>query len=369
MERRRIEIPTESPADIVTSQLRERIIGQDDAIEAIGTAYDKARLRQPGRPVASLMLLGPTGTGKTELAKSLSDIMAVDKLNPPFLRIDGGQYQHHHTVLNLTGAPKSYVGYGDPPVLDKETIEQPGSVILFDEIEKAHPAVWRLLLQIMEGDGVKLSKGEHVDFSNTTLLMTSNVGAREMDEMVNEKRIGFVTHQPQNIETVALGALRRQFAPEFINRLDAAITFNSLDDGQLSEVLQAHVTRSNPRYERQGNFHLETSPALREHLVETAENRKEYNSRPVLRNYEREVETSLSRMVAAQKIGGYVIHAEWEDEVTFYEGDPLPTVNDILLELDEGGIIEFEPDEPMCEFDEPIDIDEVKKSKRGKGKK
>ena len=361
MERRRIETSHESPADIVRNQLKERVIGQDDAIDAIGGALDKARLRDDRRPVANIMLLGPTGSGKTETAQALADIMAIDKLHPNFLRIDCAQFAQGHEVAALVGAPPGYVGHSQKPILDKELIEQPGSVVLFDEIEKGHPKLWNYLLQIMEGDGVKLlNEDKTINFNNTIVLMTSNVGAREMEAMMTDKKIGFASpdlSKPQKMENVAMTALKKQFAPEFVNRLDAAVTYKPLDDGQLSEVLQAHINRANLRYERKGNFKLEASDRLKQAIVESSEDRREYNARPVLRNYERMVETELSRQVSSLTIGGKYVEADYEDGVvTFYEGKPLPDVAELLM-LE--AIIDLpEPevagdDEPDCEDDEP----------------
>lgn len=353
--KRRIETINESASDVVVAQLKERVIGQDEAIEAIGGAFEKARLRDERRPVANLMFLGPTGTGKTEVAESLADILAVDKLHPNIIRIDCAQYANGYEVSNLVGAPPGYVGREQAPALDKAVIEQPGSVVLFDEIEKGHPKLWNYLLQIMEGRGVKLlGNGETVSFGNSTVIMTSNVGAKELEDIATERRIGFTTPdltKPQKMESVAMNALKRQFAPEFINRLDAMVTFKSLDDEQLGQVLDTHVTRSNLRYERKANVNLRLGASLRDEIVATADLRREFNARPVLRNYERMVETELSRLVNGGQVGGSVVHAELEDgHAVFYEGDPMPTFED-LLALEAGNPLQDDY-EPPCETDE-----------------
>ena len=357
--RKRIETNNESAVDIVTSQLKERVIGQDEAIDAIGMALDKARLRDDRRPVANLMFLGTTGVGKTELAKSLSDVLAVDKLHPAFLRIDCAQYANGHEVANLVGSPPGYVGREQKPALDKDLIEQMGSVVLFDEIEKGHPKLWNYLLQIMEGDGVKLlGTGETVNFNNATVIMTSNVGAREMQDMMTDSHIGFASPdlaKPQKMETVAMRSLKKQFAPEFINRLDAMVTFNTLSDEQLGEVIDAHVNRANLRYERMANIKLRIMDALKTELIAGADDRHEYGARPVLRRYEQMVESRLSKLVAQNAIGGNVIEADFEDdEVVFYQGEPLfGTPIGEILALDAGDYDEIAGDEPICETDEP----------------
>lgn len=363
-------IDTESHVSQVGEELRRRVIGQDAAIDAIETAMEKARLRDERRPVASLAFIGPTGVGKTQLAESLADVMAIDKLNPPLLKIDCGQYQQPHMMVNLLGSPKSYVGYGEPPVFNKDLIEQPGSVVLFDEIEKGHPALQNLLLQIMDRGEVKLSSGDVVNFNNSTVIMTSNVGAREMQDVASHKGIGFPTSTDEvdqsRIESAGMNALKRQFSPEFINRLDGIITFNSLTDPQLGEVLDAHVERANYRYHRLGNIALSMTEDLRDHLVETSEGRREYGARPVIRNYEKEVEAPLGRLVARQVIGGHEVVADYEDEVAFYKGKELPPRTTVaeILQLDPD---DFD-DEPMCDFDEPELPEKVTPIKK-KGKK
>lgn len=355
MERRRIE-DTESHVNLIGDELKNRVIGQDDAVDAIVTALEKARLRDERRPVASLMFLGVTGTGKTQTAEALAEVMAVDKLHPNLIKIDCGQFGQGHEVASLLGAPPGYVGYHQDPLLDPVTIEMPGSVVLFDEIEKGHPKLHNILLQIMDrGSVTLLNSGREVDFTNSTVIMTSNVGAREMQDTLSNKKIGFLqeeTVDSAKVEAAGVGALQKQFSPEFINRLDGIVTFNTLTDEQLTQVLDTHVTRSNPRYQRLGNVVLSLTQTLKEHLVETAENRKEYGARPVLRNYEKSVESKLSRYVAKMLIGGTEIEADYEDgEVTFYEGQPLrgSTIEEILGMSEEDF---FEVDEPECEDDE-----------------
>lgn len=351
MEKVRLIEDETSNADIIRQKLNERVIGQEAAIDSIVGAFDKAYLRDERRPVAALMFLGPTGVGKTEVAESLADILSVDKLHPSIIRIDCAQYAHGYEVSALVGAPPSYVGRDQKPLLDPEIIEQPGSVLLLDEIEKGHPRLWNYLLQMMEGRGVTLlNSGQTVNFSNCVIIMTSNVGAGEMDKVAHDKRIGFGSGEKRNsTEAVALNALRKQFAPEFLNRLDAMVTFNQLTDEQLCEVLQAHVTRSNINYERRANIQLRLSDELKTHIVETAELRKEFNARPVIRNYEKLVVERLSKMITKGQVGGNVIHAELEDgKVVFDQGEAMPTIEDLITEED----FERMMSEPFCEDDE-----------------
>lgn len=366
--RRRIE-DTGSHVSYLEQEMKKRIIGQDGAIESIMTAMEKARLREEGRPVASLMLLGPTGTGKTQTAEVLADIMAVDRLNPALVKIDGGQFAQSHETAALLGAPPGYVGREQDPVLDPSIIEMPGSVLLVDEIEKAHPKVHNLLLQIMDKGKVKLlNSGQEVNFSNCTVIMTSNVGAREMQDTMKNNRIGFGHEEEvagEKVEAAGMNALRKQFSPEFINRLDATVTFNSLTDDQLVEVLDTHVEKSNHRYRRLGNIAISLSDALKGHLVEISDDRKEYGFRPVKRNYEKKVEARLGRMVAKQSVGGNELEADFEDgEVTFYQGQPMKgaTVEEIL------GMTEEDFFEPECEDDELLKLPENVTPIKGKKK-
>lgn len=345
MERRRLIDNGESPSSYVADRLKENIIGQDAAIDSITTAFDKARLRDPRRPVASFMFLGPTGVGKTQTAEALADIMAVDKLNPALLRIDCAQFAQGHEVAALVGAPPGYIGYHQDPALDPDIIHQQGSVVLFDEIEKGHPKLWNYLLQIMEGGQVKLlNSGETVNFSNSTVIMTSNVGAAEMETLMGNKRIGFSQEEERpdqsKLESTALNALKQKFAPEFINRLDSIVTFNSLDDDQLNEVLDAHVMRSNARYSTLGGVALSLTSELKNHLVESSPMRKEFGARPVLRNYEKLVESSLARMAMKNilPVDGQIV-ADYEDEVIFYDETPEKFIGPV--ELTEEEWIEF----------------------------
>ncbi len=375
--RQRIEDNGESSISLVGDTLKQRIIGQDPAIDAIMTAFDRAMFRDERRPVASLMFLGQTGTGKTQTAEALADVLAVDKLNPAILRIDCAQYAQGHEVANLVGSPPGYVGREQAPVLNKQLIEQPGSVVLFDEIEKGHPRLHNYLLQIMEGGNVNLmGTGETVNFNNATVIMTSNVGAREMNEMVGEKKIGFgntdATPTSARIEAAGFNALKKQFSPEFLNRLDGVITFNSLSDEQLTQVLDTHVERSNHRYRRMGNVALRMTQTLKEQLVEGSPLRKEFGARPVLRKYEQDVEAKLSRLATSGKIGGNYILADYEDDkVEFYEDEPLEGAAELLqlaelIAIEEPGVSVYDDpdDEPICVTDEPKQRPRPKRRKR-----
>lgn len=360
LESRRLEIPEKSAADELVERLSERIIGQPDAMEAISLAYNKARLRGRGRPAMSAIFLGPTGTGKTETAETLAMELASDKLNPPFIRIDCNQFSQDHEMSGLLGAPVGYVGREQPPMLDKATLEQAGSVLLFDEIEKAGRKMWNLQLNIMEGKGIRLHNGgELIDLTNTTVIYTSNVGASELEKLATNSRIGFESPddltKPMDIEKVALKAMKNQFPPEFINRLDSIVTFNQLTDDMLIQVLDAHVAQANTRYESLGNVKVELSDELKAHLVATAENKREFNARPVLRNYEKQVETRLSRLIGGGQVGGrYVIAVLENGLVEFYPGRPIET-NEELIAI-ESSIHEAES-EPECETDEADDFD------------
>lgn len=351
----RIEDDGTGVADALRAELKQKVIGQDHAADVIGDALDKARFRDERRPVASFLFIGSTGVGKTQMAESLAQTLRPD--DPKLLRIDCGQFTQRHEKANLIGAPVGYVGREQPPLLDPEIIETPGSVLLFDEIEKADPAIQDTILQMLEGGTVKLlSTGYELNFNNTIIILTSNVGAADMQAVIKNKRIGFSQDDEpvdqSKVESAAMKAVEKQFKPEFINRFDAIVPFNSLTDDQLQQVLDAHVERSNPRYRRIGNIALSLTTELKTHLIESAENRKEYGARPVVLQYNK-VERKLARLATQGKIGGHMVHATFEEnEIEFYKGEMfnegMATIEEILA-LHPGG---FEIDEPDCEDDE-----------------
>ncbi|MBQ8416024.1 MAG: ATP-dependent Clp protease ATP-binding subunit, partial [Clostridia bacterium] len=222
----------------LSSLLKEKVIGQDEATEAVARAIRRGRmgLKDPKRPVGSFIFMGPTGIGKTELAKALSEVMFGDK--NAMIRLDMSEYMEKHSVSKLIGSPPGYVGFEDGGQLTERIRRKPYSVVLFDEIEKAHPDVFNILLQVLEDGVLTDSQGRHVDFRNTVLILTSNVGAGDLSAA---KPLGFVSNaesknQEEERKTRMMNALKTTFRPEFINRIDDIIIFNSLTEENIEAI-------------------------------------------------------------------------------------------------------------------------------------
>ena len=218
--------------------LHERVIGQDEAVGAVARAIRRGRvgLKDPKRPIGSFIFLGPTGVGKTELSKALAEAMFGDE--NAMIRIDMSEYMEKHTVSRLIGSPPGYVGYDEAGQLTEKVRRKPYSVVLFDEIEKAHPDVFNILLQILEDGRLTDSHGRRVDFKNTVIIMTSNIGARAISE---RKQLGFAPDDSaladQNrIKSDVMSELKRAFRPEFLNRIDDIIVFHQLTAAEIEQI-------------------------------------------------------------------------------------------------------------------------------------
>ncbi len=216
--------------------LKERIIGQDEAVDAVARAIRRGRmgLKDPRRPIGSFIFLGPTGVGKTELTKALADVMFGDE--NAMIRVDMSEYMEKHSVSKLIGSPPGYVGYEEGGQLTEKIRRRPYSVVLFDEIEKAHPDVFNIMLQILEDGILTDAQGRRVDFKNTIIIMTSNVGASGMTTV--QRSLGFSDSgaKQENIKNTAMEALKAAFKPEFLNRLDEIIVFNKLTDEDIEKI-------------------------------------------------------------------------------------------------------------------------------------
>ena len=215
-------------------QLKQRIIGQDEAVSAVARAIRRSRvgLKDPRRPVGSFLFLGPTGVGKTELCRALAATVYGDE--NAMIRLDMSEYMEKHSVSRLIGSPPGYVGYEDGGQLTEKVRRKPWSVVLFDEIEKAHEDVWSILLQIMDDGHLTDATGRRVDFSNTVIVMTSNIGAKTITE--NRPALGFADSQRRDEEDMnqkVMAELRATFRPEFLNRVDETIVFHRLSDEHL----------------------------------------------------------------------------------------------------------------------------------------
>ncbi|NLA87936.1 MAG: AAA domain-containing protein, partial [Clostridiales bacterium] len=223
------------------SVLHKRVVGQDEAVSAVAKAIRRGRvgLKDPKRPIGSFLFLGPTGVGKTELCKALAEAMFGDE--NAMLRVDMSEYMEKHTVSKLIGSPPGYVGYDEGGQLTEKVRRRPYSVLLFDEIEKAHEDVFNIMLQIMEDGILTDSQGRRVDFKNTIIVMTSNVGARNITD--KQKKLGFApisdneeARDFENIKSAVMEELKRTFKPEFLNRVDETIVFHQLSRENILEI-------------------------------------------------------------------------------------------------------------------------------------
>ncbi|QSX07917.1 ATP-dependent Clp protease ATP-binding subunit [Alkalibacter rhizosphaerae] len=301
--------------------LHKRVVGQDEAVKAVSKAIRRARvgLKDPKRPIGSFVFLGPTGVGKTELSKALAQIMFGDEDN--MIRIDMSEYMEKHAVSRLIGSPPGYVGYDEGGQLTEKVRRKPYSVILLDEIEKAHPDVFNILLQILEDGRLTDGKGRTVDFKNTVVIMTSNVGAHTIKK---GKTLGFSASQTQNqdeydkMKENILEELRRTFRPEFINRLDEVIVFHQLDDKHIGDIIEILLEQLSKRL-KDLEIDLSFTDEVKHYLAEKGTN-LEYGARPLRRTIQKEVEDRLSEeLLLGTVIKGQSIEVALEDgKLTFY---------------------------------------------------
>jgi ATP-dependent Clp protease ATP-binding subunit ClpC len=278
--------------------LHERVVGQEKAVKAVAEAIRRARagIKDPNRPVGSFIFLGPTGVGKTELARTLAEYLFGEE--DAMIRIDMSEFQERHTVSRLVGAPPGYVGYEEAGQLTEAVRRRPYSVVLFDEIEKAHPDVFNTMLQLLDDGRLTDAQGRTVNFQNTVIIMTSNVGSQHL---VSTKQFGFTSRDGVDFaetERRAMDALERSFRPEFINRVDEIIVFEPLTREDVLEIVDIMLKRLNKHLESQ-RVSVEVSRAAKEFLAEEGYDPK-FGARPLARAIRRYVENPLSSRI----IGG-----------------------------------------------------------------
>jgi ATP-dependent Clp protease ATP-binding subunit ClpA len=297
---------TNNPLDDVEQQLRDYIFGQERAIETVVRTLNRARLGfragNPRRPHATVLFLGPTGVGKTETARRLAQLLRPDE--EAFLKVDCSIFSQGHEVSALVGAPPSYIGRDQKPLLNPDIIEQEGSVVLFDEIEKGQPELWNLLLQIMEdGEVLLLNGGRRVSFQNSIVIFTTNVGAKEMVDFLDQRTIGFRTSQQdmestgQQIYQIGFEALQRVFSPEWINRLDEIVAFRPLSSQVLSSVLDRMMAESNTQYLRQG-ISVELSSDARDYFLRKGFDAR-FGARPLRQRLLKDLDSPLADLLAS----------------------------------------------------------------------
>ncbi|MFL5245086.1 MAG: ATP-dependent chaperone ClpB [Gemmataceae bacterium] len=272
-------------------ELHKRVIGQDKAVEAVAEAVLRSRsgLSDPNRPIGSFIFLGPTGVGKTELARALAEFLFDDER--AMIRIDMSEYQEKHTVSRLVGAPPGYVGYDEGGQLTEAVRRRPYCVVLFDEIEKAHPDVFNVLLQILDDGRLTDGQGRTINFKNTIIIMTSNVGSDRILNYQGTGRGGGFEH----LEAAVLDELRKRFRPEFLNRIDEIIVFHRLSEEDLKRIVEIQLGRLRQRLADR-HIELELTDAAKTHLVRTGYD-PAYGARPLKRTIQREIETPLGRLI------------------------------------------------------------------------
>ncbi|MGM0500489.1 MAG: ATP-dependent Clp protease ATP-binding subunit [Bacillota bacterium] len=275
-------------------ELHKRVIGQDEAIKAVSEAVRRARagLKDPERPIGSFIFLGPTGVGKTELAKTLAETMFNDE--DAMIRVDMSEYMEKHSVSRLVGSPPGYVGHDEGGQLTEPVRRRPYSVILFDEIEKAHPDVFNVLLQILEDGVLTDTHGRKVDFKNTIVIMTSNVGA---DFIEKQSQLGFKTDNDEaasydRMKDNVMSQLRKTFRPEFLNRLDEIIVFHSLNREHIKKIVDLMLDDLRDRL-KEKDIKLEMTEAAKTKLAEDGYD-SEFGARPLRRAIQRQIENPLS---------------------------------------------------------------------------
>ena len=269
--------------------LHQRVVGQDEAVRAVADAVLRARsgIKDPNKPIGSFLFLGPTGVGKTELARALAATLFDDEAN--MIRIDMSEYMEKHTVARLIGAPPGYVGYEEGGQLTEAVRRRPFSVILFDEVEKAHHDVFNVLLQVLDDGRLTDSQGRTVDFKNTVLIMTSNIGSPQILEAQQNGS------SYEDVRAVVIGELRRHFRPEFLNRVDETVVFHPLQTDQLTKIVEIQLERLRSRLAERRITLVLSQPALR-HLAERGYD-PVYGARPLKRLIQQEIETPIARQL------------------------------------------------------------------------
>ncbi len=275
--------------------LHERIIGQDEAVKAVSRAIRRsaAKLKDPKRPIGSFLFLGPTGVGKTELCKALAD--EVYGGEDHIIRLDMSEYMEKHSVSKIIGSPPGYIGYNEGGQLTERIRKKPYSVVLFDEVEKAHPDVFNILLQILDEGSIKDSQGRSIDFKNSIIIMTSNLGASS----IKDKTVGFnndeSTEEYKKMQSKMLEQVKKFFRPEFINRLDDIIVFTKLSKEDIKEIIKIQAKILINRVAKQG-ITITLEDSMLEYLAEHGYD-KEYGARPLKRLITKEIEDNLSEYI------------------------------------------------------------------------
>ncbi len=303
--------------------LHQRVVGQEEAVTAVAKAIRRGRvgLKDPKRPIGSFIFLGPTGVGKTELAKALAEAVFGDE--DAMIRVDMSEYMEKHSVSKLVGSPPGYVGYDEAGQLTEQVRRKPYCVLLFDEIEKAHPDVFNILLQVLDDGRITDSHGRMVDFTNTIIIMTSNVGASQLQ---NRHALGFSSRQEEvqkanDLKDRLMEALKQAFRPEFLNRIDDIIIFNQLEKQEIEQIAAKMMEQVRARLEQAG-IHMQFDQAALSHLAEAGFD-PTYGARPLRRAIQSQVEDlAATEMLEGQIKEGDTVQVSAKDGAITIE--PLP---------------------------------------------
>ena len=312
----------------MTDELKKQVVGQDEAIDKIARSIrrNRAGLRDPKRPIGSFMFLGPTGVGKTLLAKKLAQFLFNS--DEALIRVDMSEYMEKFNVSRLVGAPPGYVGYEEGGQLTEKVRRHPYSVVLLDEIEKAHPDVFNMLLQVLDEGNLTDGLGRKVDFKNTIIIMTSNIGTRELKDF--GAGVGFHTGEltKERSDAVIRKALNRQFSPEFLNRVDDIVTFGALNHDDILKIVDIELAGFYKRVEENG-LTLEITPAAK-NLVADHGFDIQYGARPLKRAIQSEIEDPLSEMLLREeaKPGDTIVIDAMDDKITTHIKKATPTSTD-----------------------------------------
>ena len=284
-------------------ELHKRVIGQDEAVKAVAQAVKRGRvgLKDPNRPIGSFLFLGPTGVGKTELSKALAE--TVFGSEQAMIRVDMSEYMEKHSVSKMIGSPPGYVGYEEGGQLSEKVRRNPYSVILFDEIEKAHPDVFNILLQVLDDGHITDAQGRKIDFKQTIIIMTSNAGAQAI---IEPKRLGFIsgTDEKRDYERMRAGVMeevRRLFKPEFLNRIDEIMVFHTLNKEHIKKIVNILLATLEKRCKEQMEITLKVTNSAKEHLAESGFDSK-YGARPLRRAIQNQIEDALANEILEGKI-------------------------------------------------------------------
>ena len=283
--------------------LHKRVIGQDEAVTAVAKSIKRGRvgLKDPKRPIGSFLFLGPTGVGKTELSKALAEALFGDENS--MIRVDMSEYMEKHSVSKMIGSPPGYVGHEEGGQLSEKVRRNPYSVILFDEIEKTHPDVFNILLQVLDDGHITDSQGRKVDFKNTIIIMTSNAGAQAI---IEPKKLGFAVSddEKQNYDRMknsVMEEVRRIFKPEFLNRIDETIVFRALNKDDMKQIVALMLKELTDRCEKQMGIHLTVRDSVKKHIVDKAYDPK-YGARPLRRQIQNDIEDELAEEILSGKV-------------------------------------------------------------------